>query len=217
VLLGESNGVRSVAFEVGVGWSIEFVSWLSGSDPCGGWVTSALHTGHWNRIWIRDPRRKQEPLTSFFRWISHSSTSLRWKMWWQGNTRTLSPLAYSERQMAHSNCDSNQGWLWRDVDASSRMTDDFCVGRRPSRSTPAERVSGTAFASSPPSCFSQCVPVHTCHGKLRTISSGARSRWAARAARIRWMRSVMNVSAEGRRRMTTNAMIGLEKVEYADW
>ena len=149
--------------------------------------------------------------TSFFRWINHSSTSLRWNIWWQGSTRTLSPLVNSERQIAHSSCVSNHGWLSVGslVDASSVTVCVFFTGSWSSRSTSAEETPVAAFASSPPSCFSQWVPVHICHGRLRTTSSGARSRWAARAARIRWIRSVMNVSAEGRRRMTMNVMIGL--------
>lgn len=164
--------------------------------------------------------------TSFFRWISHSSTSWRWKMWWQGKTRTLSPFANSDRQIAHSNWDSNQGWLsrgvtGRDVDASSHggirmevsvgMEGDPYVAAKPSsRWISAETWSGTALASSPPSCFSQPVPVQTLQGRFLTTSSGARSRCAARAARIRWIKRVMKVRADGSKRMTTKVTMGLQ-------
>jgi hypothetical protein len=61
-----------------------------------------------------------------------------------------------------------------------------------------------------PRSFSQKVPFHTRLGRLRTMSSGARSRRAARAARARWTRSVQRVSREGRVRTMRKDKIGLE-------
>jgi len=61
-----------------------------------------------------------------------------------------------------------------------------------------------------PRSFSQNVPFHTLLGRLRTMSSGARSRRAARAARARWTRSVQSVSREGRVRTMRKDRIGLE-------
>ncbi len=132
--------------------------------------------------------------------------------------------------MAHSCCDSNHGWFslgdvtGMDVEASSSDggapasvsgTDigALSLGPRPSSmSPPGETTSGTELTSSPPSCFSHPVPVHTLHGRLLTTSSGARSRCAARDARILWIRSVINVKADGSKRIMTNVMMGLRQL-----
>jgi hypothetical protein len=62
-----------------------------------------------------------------------------------------------------------------------------------------------------PRSFSQNIPFHTRLGRLRTISSGARSRRAARAARARWTRSVQRVSRDGRVRTMRKDRMGLGK------
>lgn len=161
-------------------------------------------------------------LTSFFLCMSHSSTSSRWKMWWQGKTRTLSPLTNSERQMAHSTCDSNHGWflrslLWKEVEASS-IVDNFwpslstigALARTPcSRSVPTELADTGVSCSALSSFFSQPLPVQICQGRLWTISSGALSRRAARAARMRWIKRVTKVRTEGSKRIMTKVIIGL--------
>ena len=64
------------------------------------------------------------------------------------------------------------------------------------------------------SCFSQPLPVQTRQGRLWTISSGARSRWAARVARIRCIKRVTKVRAEGSIRIITNVIIGLPNKKY---
>jgi hypothetical protein len=153
--------------------------------------------------------------------MSHSSTSWRWKMWWQGKTRTLSPLTNSERQIAHSSCDSNHGWflrslLWKEEEASS-IVDTFgpsfytigALARTPCSRSISTELADTGELCSALSCFSQPLPVQMCQGRLWTISSGALSRWAARAARIRWIKRVTKVRIEGSRRIMTKVIIGL--------
>ena len=160
--------------------------------------------------------------TSFFRCINHSSTSSRWNMWQHGNTRTLSPSTKSDRQIAHSSWASNQGrragskpgWEVEGLLSAPSESRPSWAGRDsrctlPSSRSICEDSGESSVIGSPPSCFSQPDPVQTSHGRFRTISSGARSRCAARAALIRCINRVMNVKAEGRRRIMTNVMIGL--------
>ena len=135
-------------------------------------------------------------LTSFFRCVSHSSISSRWKICLQGKTRTLSPFAKLSRQIMHSTCDENH---------AGSTSSSACAEHSPrSRSTcPAPTGS--------PSCFSHPVPVQTRHGKPCTTSAGARSRCAARAARMRCTMSVRKVRDEGMKRMVMKVTIGLWK------
>lgn len=151
---------------------------------------------------------KQEP-TTFFRLINHESTSSRWKMWWQGSSRTRSPFTNSDKQMAHSTCVSHQGigeWSW-DVEGNGVLRSDEPNSRSLSCGSSVERSPCVVD----PSCFSHPVPFQTRHGRLFTIISGARSRCAARAMRMRWMRSVTNVRQEGSIKMTINVNIGLHR------
>lgn len=59
------------------------------------------------------------------------------------------------------------------------------------------------------SCFSKPVPVHTREGRFLTISSGARSRCAARAVRTRWISRVMSVSDDGSNNIRAKVSTGL--------
>ena len=57
--------------------------------------------------------------------------------------------------------------------------------------------------------FSNPTPVHTLEGRFLTMSSGARSRWAARAARMRCISKVKRVRDDGSKRMMANVRTGL--------
>ena len=143
-------------------------------------------------------------------------------MWWQGKTRILSPLTNSERQIAHSSCDSNHGWflrslLCKEVEASS-IVDNFgpsslfttgALARSPCSRSVSTELADTGWLCSALSFFSQPLPVQMCQGRLWTISSGALSRRAARAARIRWIKRVTKVKTEGSKRIMTKVIIGL--------
>jgi hypothetical protein len=58
--------------------------------------------------------------------------------------------------------------------------------------------------------FSNLVPLHTRHGRFLTMSSGARSRWAALEARTRCTKSVISVNSDGSNKIITKVKIGLD-------
>ena len=148
--------------------------------------------------------------------MSHSSISLRWKRWLHGRTRTRSPFVNISRQIAHSICLSTQGgWHSSSSPIAGGVRGDWDAGDVVPRSRSGDEEGsseGSSEGGYTAACFSQPVPVQTPHGRRCTNSSGARSRWAARAARTRWINSVMKVSIDGRRRMIINVIMGLERV-----
>jgi hypothetical protein len=177
--------------------------------------------------------------TSFFEWMSHGSTSSMWKRWLHGSTRTRSPTSNSDRQIAHSFCVSAHGGTTSSVsdsDSSSPSPDAACfvtgadeqptppgvAAQVPLTRSPLSRsagvgwwysaggdVHGPSVPGTAPVCFSQPLPVQTRHGSERTMSSGARSRRAARTERKRCTASVMKVRIDGRRRIVRKVSAGL--------
>ena len=155
-------------------------------------------------------------LTSFFRLINQSSISFMWKTCSQGSTLTLSPTANSSRQIAHSAWVVYHGRWIREEPCStlSNSSSPSLLTLKVKLLFRAGSVTSPAFEGvllqGVPSAFSHLVPFQTRHGRFLTISSGARSRCAARDARMRCTRSVMRVRTEGRRRITMNVTIGLQ-------
>ena len=113
--------------------------------------------------------------------------------------------------MAHSTCESchaccSCGFDAHDVDESPFASNDSASR---SKSTSNGGMEGVPCLSS--CSFSNPVPVHTREGRLLTISSGARSRWAAFDARTRCINRVMSVSDDGSNRMMAKVTMGLEE------
>ena len=118
---------------------------------------------------------KVDSVTSFLRCINQASTSSRWKMWWHGSTRTVSPIAKSERHIAQSTCDSCQACscccVGQDVEELALASKDSTPRSKSTSHCDVEEVSWLSRCF-----FSGPVPVHTREGRFLTMSSGARSR-----------------------------------------
>lgn len=158
-------------------------------------------------------------------------------MWLHGSIRTRSPSANSDRQIAHSSCEANQpGWSGSGVvDAtSSEDEDDATAGNSGSateaimamgRELSSASTAGTTITTSPSLMCTATSPgsgttassifahvlllLQMRQGKPRTISSGARSRFSARACAMRCTKSVESVKMEGMRSKERSVTSGL--------